>query len=90
MDQSYIPHAIAYAACLGEHSARCGGVDNYTTGQVQAACVQPEAKSVSLPDSEPPKRFRQEEEVSSKASRIFANLIPIFYTTSVIRFSIFR
>lgn len=31
MDQSYIPHAIAYIACLGEHNKRCsGGPDNYT------------------------------------------------------------
>ena len=48
MDQSYIPHAIAYAACLGEHAQRCsGGIDNYTTGQVQTACSVPEVSSVS-------------------------------------------
>ncbi|XP_072384783.1 alkaline phosphatase-like [Diabrotica undecimpunctata] len=29
-DQSYIPHAIAYSACLGEHRLRCQGLDNYT------------------------------------------------------------
>ena len=44
IDQSYIPHAIAYAACWGFHSHRCSnGLDNYTTSQVQAACS-------SLPD----------------------------------------
>ncbi|KAF5289631.1 hypothetical protein FQA39_LY14989 [Lamprigera yunnana] len=40
-DQSYIPHAIAYSACLGEHAQRCQGVDNYT------ACIVPEVSSVS-------------------------------------------
>ncbi|XP_054280636.1 alkaline phosphatase-like [Macrosteles quadrilineatus] len=31
VDQSYIPHAIAFIACLGEHSKRCtSGPDNYT------------------------------------------------------------
>ncbi|XP_057660457.1 alkaline phosphatase-like [Diorhabda carinulata] len=29
-DQSYIPHAIAYSACLGEHRLRCQGLNNYT------------------------------------------------------------
>ncbi|EEB13659.1 Alkaline phosphatase, tissue-nonspecific isozyme precursor, putative [Pediculus humanus corporis] len=44
IDQSYIPHAIAYAACWGFHSHRCSnGLDNYTTSQVQTACS-------SLPD----------------------------------------
>lgn len=48
MDQSYVPHAIAYAACLGLHSQRCsGGVDNFTTVQVQTACSVPEVSSVS-------------------------------------------
>ncbi|XP_066257972.1 alkaline phosphatase-like [Euwallacea similis] len=28
-DQSYIPHAIAYSACLGEHRLRCQGLDHY-------------------------------------------------------------
>lgn len=34
-DQSYIPHAIAYSACLGEHRLRCQGLDHYvpTSGQ---------------------------------------------------------
>lgn len=40
-DQSYIPHAIAYSACLGEHAQRCQGIDNYT------ACIVPEVSSVS-------------------------------------------
>nr|CAD7437450.1 unnamed protein product [Timema bartmani] len=51
-DQSYIPHAIAYAACLGEHAQRCsGGSDNYTQQQQQVvhACASPEVSSVSSP-----------------------------------------
>ncbi|XP_023712942.1 alkaline phosphatase [Cryptotermes secundus] len=42
-DQSYIPHAIAYAACLGEHSQRCnGGPDNYSASDPgPAACSAP-------------------------------------------------
>ncbi|XP_048521511.1 alkaline phosphatase [Dendroctonus ponderosae] len=30
-DQSYIPHAIAYSACLGEHRLRCQGLDNFVS-----------------------------------------------------------
>lgn len=45
-DQSYIPHAIAYSACLGEHRPRCQGVDNYTTPLVNT-CAVPEVSSVS-------------------------------------------
>ncbi|KAJ8961656.1 hypothetical protein NQ318_021253 [Aromia moschata] len=45
-DQSYIPHAIAYSACLGEHRLRCQGLDNYTAPPV-ANCVAPEVSSVS-------------------------------------------
>ena len=42
-DQSYIPHAIAYAACLGEHNQRCsGGPDNYSASEPgPAACSAP-------------------------------------------------
>lgn len=45
-DQSYIPHAIAYSACLGEHRLRCQGLDNYTTPPL-TTCVGPEVSSVS-------------------------------------------
>ncbi|KAK9880317.1 hypothetical protein WA026_010196 [Henosepilachna vigintioctopunctata] len=48
-DQSYIPHAIAYSACLGEHRLRCQGLDNYTAPLVPN-CVVPvgsEQSSVS-------------------------------------------
>ncbi|XP_049820469.1 alkaline phosphatase-like [Aethina tumida] len=45
-DQSYIPHAIAYSGCLGEHRLRCQGLDNYTAPQV-TTCVAPEMSSVS-------------------------------------------
>lgn len=93
MDQSYIPHAIAYAACLGEHSARCGGVDNYTTGQVQTACSVPDVKSVSSPGAVSPvviaSSVMADDNGSSEASRI-KTFAALFYMTSVIRFSIFR
>jgi alkaline phosphatase len=43
VDQSYIPHAVAYAACLGEHNQRCsGGPDNYSVSDPgPAACSAP-------------------------------------------------
>lgn len=44
-DQSYIPHAIAYSACIGEYSQRCNGIDNYTVPQT--SCISPEVSSVS-------------------------------------------
>lgn len=48
MDQSYIPHAIAYIACLGEHNKRCtGGPDNYTLNSPIQTCVTPDMNSVS-------------------------------------------
>jgi hypothetical protein len=47
VDQSYIPHAIAYAACLGEHNQRCnGGPDNYSASDPgPAACSAPAPES---------------------------------------------
>ncbi|KAG5879688.1 hypothetical protein JTB14_006473 [Gonioctena quinquepunctata] len=45
-DQSYIPHAIAYSACLGEHRLRCQGLDNYTVAH-PANCASSEVSSVS-------------------------------------------
>lgn len=45
-DQSYIPHAIAYSACLGEHRLRCQGIDNYTAPLINT-CTVPEVSSVS-------------------------------------------
>jgi alkaline phosphatase len=48
-DQSYIPHAIAYAACLGEHAQRYnGGPDNYS-----ASDPGPAACSAPAPDTNP-------------------------------------
>ncbi|XP_044757867.1 alkaline phosphatase-like [Coccinella septempunctata] len=44
-DQSYIPHAIAYSACLGEHRLRCQGLDNYTAPQIPT-CVGPDLSNV--------------------------------------------
>lgn len=38
-DQSYIPHAIAYSACIGEHRLRCHGNDNNTALQNSIASV---------------------------------------------------
>lgn len=49
-DQSYIPHAIAYSACLGEHRLRCQGIDNYTLSQLHS-CLSPEVSSVSAAGS---------------------------------------
>ncbi|KAG8256080.1 hypothetical protein J6590_077101 [Homalodisca vitripennis] len=34
VDQSYIPHAIAYIACLGPHKARCSSSENATRSTV--------------------------------------------------------
>lgn len=45
-DQSYIPHAIAYSACVGEYTQRCNGIDNYSVPQV-TSCIAPEVSSVS-------------------------------------------
>lgn len=42
-DQSYIPHAIAYSACLGEHAQRCKGTDNYTRA---TSCVNQQEAGV--------------------------------------------
>lgn len=44
-DQSYIPHAIAYSACLGEHRLRCQGLDNYTAPQIPT-CMGPDVSNV--------------------------------------------
>ncbi|XP_050306488.1 alkaline phosphatase-like [Anthonomus grandis grandis] len=46
-DQSYIPHAIAYSACIGEHRLRCKGLDNYAHPPVQN-CTNPEVTSNSV------------------------------------------
>lgn len=46
-DQSYIPHAIAYSACLGEHRLRCQGLDHYVPSSVQN-CSNSEATSNSV------------------------------------------
>lgn len=49
-DQSYIPHAIAYSACLGEHRLRCQGLDNYTGAPLvphSGNCAQQEITSVA-------------------------------------------
>lgn len=51
IDQSYIPHAIAYSACLGEHRLRCQGLENYSMPlqppQIVSNCISPEVSSVS-------------------------------------------
>lgn len=51
-DQSYIPHAIAYSACIGEYTQRCNGIDNYSVPQV-SGCIAPEVSSVSAAGSAP-------------------------------------
>ncbi|CAH0399763.1 unnamed protein product [Chilo suppressalis] len=51
VEQSYIPHAIAYAACLAHHSRRCQEKVNFTQPPVKPpSCVPPEVSSVSAPD----------------------------------------
>ncbi|XP_050679249.1 alkaline phosphatase, tissue-nonspecific isozyme-like [Leptidea sinapis] len=52
VEQSYIPHAIAYAACLAHQSRRCSETGyNFTKPQVKIpACVPPEVSSISAPD----------------------------------------
>ncbi|KAG8329059.1 hypothetical protein J6590_095865 [Homalodisca vitripennis] len=46
VDQSYIPHAIAFIACLGEHSKRCvSGPDNYTEPR-RENCGSPHVSTV--------------------------------------------
>ncbi|KAL4713155.1 hypothetical protein ACJJTC_018800, partial [Scirpophaga incertulas] len=51
VEQSYIPHAIAYAACLAHHSRRCQEKMNFTQPSVKVpSCVPPEVSSVSAAD----------------------------------------
>ncbi|XP_022124889.2 alkaline phosphatase-like [Pieris rapae] len=51
VEQSYIPHAIAYAACLAHHAHRCVDSFNYTKPQIKLpSCVPPEVSSVSAAD----------------------------------------
>ncbi|KAM3965008.1 LOW QUALITY PROTEIN: alkaline phosphatase [Aphomia sociella] len=51
VEQSYIPHAIAYAACFAHHSRRCQVKANYTQTPAKVPnCVPPEVSSVSAPD----------------------------------------
>ncbi|XP_061714309.1 alkaline phosphatase-like [Cydia pomonella] len=55
VEQSYIPHAIAYAACLAHQSRRCQEKINFTQPQVQPPkCVPPEVSSVAAEDNREP------------------------------------
>ncbi|CAH1127199.1 unnamed protein product [Ceutorhynchus assimilis] len=47
-DQSYIPHAIAYSACLGEHRLRCQGLDSYFPAPVPNCSTVPEVSGNSV------------------------------------------
>ncbi|KAJ1522008.1 hypothetical protein ONE63_002330 [Megalurothrips usitatus] len=48
MDQTFLPHAIAYIACLAEFADRCkSGGDNYTSPPMPQMCVAPEVSSIS-------------------------------------------
>ncbi|XP_059057402.1 alkaline phosphatase-like [Achroia grisella] len=48
VEQSYIPHAIAYAACFAHQSRRCQVKANYTQTPVKVPnCVPPEVSSVA-------------------------------------------
>lgn len=55
IDQSYIPHAIAYSACLGEHRLRCQGLENYTMPlqppHIVGSCISPELPGISAGSS---------------------------------------
>ncbi|KAG8255883.1 hypothetical protein J6590_081381 [Homalodisca vitripennis] len=46
LDQSFIPHAIAYIGCLGEHSKRCQDFNN--TAAKQAVCYRRGRVEVAL------------------------------------------
>ncbi|GBP57167.1 Alkaline phosphatase, tissue-nonspecific isozyme [Eumeta japonica] len=49
VEQSYIPHAIAYAACLAHQGRRCQVKANSTQAQAKIpSCVAPEVSSVSV------------------------------------------
>lgn len=52
VEQSYIPHAIAYAACIAHQSRRCQEKTNFTQPPVEKLpnCVPPEVSSVSTAD----------------------------------------
>ncbi|KAF9814163.1 hypothetical protein SFRURICE_014772, partial [Spodoptera frugiperda] len=51
VEQSYIPHAIAYAACIAHQSRRCQEKVNYTQPPEKPPnCVPPEVSSVSTAD----------------------------------------
>uniref|UniRef100_A0A2A4ITJ3 alkaline phosphatase n=1 Tax=Heliothis virescens TaxID=7102 RepID=A0A2A4ITJ3_HELVI len=52
VEQSYIPHAIAYAACIGHQSRRCQEKVNFTQPPQEKPpnCVPPEVSSVSAAD----------------------------------------
>ncbi|CAG9562490.1 unnamed protein product [Danaus chrysippus] len=53
VEQSYIPHAIAYAACLAHQSHRCHeNILNLTKPEVKIqSCMQPEVSSVSADEA---------------------------------------
>ncbi|XP_053604607.1 alkaline phosphatase-like isoform X1 [Plodia interpunctella] len=51
VEQSYIPHAIAYAACFAHHSRRCQDKSNFTQPPIKLPkCVSPEVSSISAAD----------------------------------------
>ncbi|XP_075975455.1 alkaline phosphatase-like [Anticarsia gemmatalis] len=52
VEQSYIPHAIAYASCIAHQSRRCQEKINFTQPPVEKpqSCVPPEVSSVSAAD----------------------------------------
>ncbi|XP_013173604.1 PREDICTED: alkaline phosphatase-like [Papilio xuthus] len=49
VEQSYIPHAIAYAACLAHQAHRCIN-NNVTERKVTQNCIQPEVTQGSIAD----------------------------------------
>lgn len=49
VDQSYIPHAIAYAACLAHHASRCSRDSTNTVNASETMNAAP----ISCPSAEP-------------------------------------
>ncbi|CAH2047067.1 unnamed protein product, partial [Iphiclides podalirius] len=47
VEQSYIPHAIAYAACLAHQSQRCININATETQRKTKSCTTPDFSSVS-------------------------------------------
>ncbi|XP_018328253.1 alkaline phosphatase-like [Agrilus planipennis] len=96
-DQSYIPHAIAYSACLGEHTLRCRSVHNSTQHhqqqqQTPQVCfphppeVYPSISKSGSAISDDDVVVRQKEVVAAKAGQ--PDIRYRNFATSIVFFSI--